>query len=114
MTPSSGASALLWGRGDTYTLFIAIAFFLVGCAIHWRALWAQGTNCADMVGGLMSTSLTFGPLLMILLDPINKYVQLVDGDLLGIVMRDARITLWFASFLALVNLTISFLRPRLA
>jgi len=50
---------------------------------------------------------------MIIFDPVNKYMyQFINADLLGTVMNEARMTLWFACFLALVNTGMSLVRSR--
>ena len=104
---------LPWSTGDLYTLGIAVVVFLLGCCLHSRAIRAQGTGCTDIVVGLMASGLTVGPLLMIVLDPLNKGLfRVLSVDMLGLVMNEARTSLWFACFLALVNTTMSILKSR--
>jgi hypothetical protein len=109
---SAISTPLPWGHGDLYTLIIAIGFFVVGCMINWRALRAHGTDCTDLVGGIMGSGLTAGPMVMILVDPLNKAYGFLRVDLLGTVMNEARVTLWFACFLALLNTVVALLRLR--
>lgn len=115
MNPTHAAviPTIAWGRGDLYTLFVAVIVFAIGCFVHRAAIKAKGFDSVDMLGGLMASGLTVGPLLMIIADPFTKYLGLFEGiDLLTTVMNEARVTLWFACFLALVNTTLAFLRPR--
>lgn len=105
-------SPVAWGRGDLYTLVTAAAVFALSCVLHRKALRARGADSGDMLVGLMGSAMTDGPLLMILLDPLNKERQLIPVDLLGTVVNEARPTLWFAAFLALINTAMSLLRAR--
>jgi hypothetical protein len=103
-------SALPWGHGDFITILIAIPVFFIACAIHRRPL-LKGSN-PDMIVGLMGSALTVGPLLMILADPFVKSFTTWQFDLLSTVVNEARVTLWLAAFIALVNTTLSFVRTR--
>jgi hypothetical protein len=48
-----------------------------------------------------------GPLLMIVLDPLNKYIGAVDMDLLQAAISEARLTLWWAALVAAVNMVLT-------
>ncbi len=105
---------MAWGAGDTWVLLIALPVFLLGCFVHRGHIAQQiksSTNL-DALGGIMSSALSVGPMLMILLDPINKHFALFAVDMLALVINEARLTLWFAMFLAFVNTAIAFFRPR--
>jgi hypothetical protein len=68
---------------------------------------------ADILIGLMGSGLSVGPLLIMLVDPINKKLAIVPIDLLTTIVTEARVTLLFACFLALTNPpTVSLLRSR--
>jgi len=97
-----------WGRGDLYTLAIALPVFVAGCVLHRKAI-KQSTN-HDVIVSLMGNSLACGPMLMIILDPAIKMFS--DVDLLTTVMEEARITLWFASFMAFVSTALSIMRQK--
>lgn len=113
MNPAAQPHASLpWGDGDIYTLVIAVIIFCVGCLFHRRAIIAQGAASGEVVGGLMGSALSVGPMLMIVAYPLNKSIHMFGIDLLRTVMDESRITLWFAAFLALVNTTLAFLRGR--
>jgi len=49
---------LPWSTGDLYTLGIAVVVFLLGCCLHSRAIRAQGTECTDIVVGLVNTTMS--------------------------------------------------------
>lgn len=103
---------ILWANGDLYTLVIAAVVFAASCYIHRTALKRQGLDSTEMLVGMTASSLTVGPLLMILLDPLNKQFGIIDLDFLQTVVTEARVTLWFACFVALINTVVSILRPR--
>ncbi len=111
MTPAPSAP-LEWGRGDITTLIIAIVAAAFFSWAHRKALHAKGMNCADTLIGIFSSSLSLGPILMILFDPLNKMVGVFNVDLLDLVMREARLTLWFACAIALLNTILSLMKPR--
>lgn len=104
---------LSWGRGDTYTLLFAVIFFAVGCFIHRKAIKAAGTNCRDLVAGIMTDAMQIGPLLMIILDPLLKSVGITAIDFLKIVLEESRITLWFAAFIAIITATMSLIKAKI-
>ena len=52
----------------------------------------------------LSNGIAFGPLIMIVLDPFNKQLDLLAVDLFQIAMLEARVTLWWGA--ALASLTI--------
>jgi len=105
-------AALKWGPGDLYTLFIAIPFFVFGCFLHWRTIMARGHDASEVIVGIMASSLSVGPLIMILVDPFNQSHALINIDLFQTVIEQARLTLWFASFLAFTNTLLGMLRPK--
>ena len=111
---SGGTAPTPWGAGDLYTLAIAVVVFLLCCLHHRDAIQSRDVHTVDLLTGLMGSSLTAGPLLMVLLDPVNKtLLHILPVDLLAVVMNEARITLWFACFLALINTLMSMLRSRI-
>jgi hypothetical protein len=65
-----------------------------------------------MITELMGLSLSIGPLLMILADPLLKALPFVRLDLLNVVISESRITLWFSAFIACVNAGLSLIKPR--
>lgn len=101
-----------WGLGDVVTLLIAMVFFTIECLFNWHILKRQDEDGTELLGSLMASGLTVGPMAMILADPLNKIFGLIDADLIGVVMHDARTTLWFACFLALMNTMANLFRPR--
>jgi hypothetical protein len=107
-------ASLPWGHGDTYTLAIAVPIFVVGCVLHRKSLLKGGVGGAnsDLIVGLMGSAITVGPLAMILVDPAVKSLTNWDIDLLDVVINEARVTLWLAAFIALVNTTLAFVRAR--
>jgi hypothetical protein len=107
-------ASLPWGHGDAYTLAIAVPVFVIGCVIHRKPLMANraGVANSDLLIGLMGSAITIGPLAMILADPAVKLLTTWDIDLLDMVVKEARVTLWLAAFIALLNTTLAFVRAR--
>lgn len=104
-----------WGRGDLYTLVIGLFVFALACGLHRKSIHkahVEGHNSAAILTELMGISLSLGPLLMILADPIIKECPYFRVDLLDIVIGQSRITLWFAAFIACLNTGMSLIRTR--
>lgn len=110
---ASRATTFAWGNGDTYTIVLAVIVLAIGCVIHREALKTKPAERQDIMTALVSSGLTAGPLLMILVDPFNKLYPMFHIDLLKTVVQESRITLWFACFLAFVNTAIGFFRKRI-
>jgi hypothetical protein len=85
---------LPWGRGDLISVGLAAIFVAAGLWLHRRSLTEA------KVSGFFANGLTFGPLLMIAIDPINKVLGIVPIDLLRTVVFEARLTLWWAAVVA--------------
>jgi hypothetical protein len=92
-----------WGNGELISLVFGVIFVFVGMLLHRREL------SRDKVFGLAANGLTMGPLLMIVLDPLNKYIGVVDMDLLQAAISEARLTLWWAALVAAVNMVLTLL-----
>jgi len=106
------APGLAWGVGDLYTLAIGTVIFTMACAYHRKSIKKASHNPGPLVTELMGLSLSIGPLLMILLDPLVKVIPFVTLDLLDVVIRESRITIWFSAFVACVNAGLSLIKPR--
>jgi len=87
-----------WGKGELVSILFGIAFMAVGSVLH-RRLLNQG-----LAIGFLSNGIAFGPLIMIVLDPFSKQLDLLAVDLFQIAMLEARVTLWWGA--ALASLTI--------
>lgn len=90
-----------WGNGELISLVFGVIFVFVGMLLHRKEL------SRDRVFGLAANGLTMGPLLMIVLDPLNKYIGVVDMDLLQAAISEARLTLWWAALVAAVNMVLT-------
>ena len=112
MTAALVPAGLPWGRGDLYTLAIGTVIFAAACAFHRKSIKSAGQNAGAMITELMGLSLSIGPLLMILADPLLKALPFVRLDLLNVVISESRITLWFSAFIACVNAGLSLIKPR--
>jgi hypothetical protein len=106
------SSPLPWGTGDLWTLLIALWFFALGCHLNRHALRRLGHESVELLGTLMGSGLAVGPMVMILTDPLNKAIGVIPVDMMAIVMREARVTLWFSCFMALLNVITTLLKPR--
>ena len=78
----------------------------MACYHHRKFIRRAGHNAGTIIIELMGNALSFGPLLMILADPI------FCGKLLALVIASSRITLWFAAFIACINVGMVMLRQR--
>jgi hypothetical protein len=112
MMDAADSSGLPWGRGDLYTLAIGTVIFGIACAFHRKPIKKAGHNAGPLITELMGLSLSLGPLLMILADPMVKVVPFLKLDLLNVVINESRITLWFSAFVACVNAGLSLIKPR--
>ncbi|UEM21707.1 hypothetical protein JL100_002740 [Skermanella mucosa] len=90
-----------WGKGELISLLFGVSFVFFGLLLHRKVL------SRDKVFGLAANGLTLGPLVMIVFDPLNKYLMLVDLDLLQIAVTEARLTLWWAALVAAVNMLLT-------
>ena len=90
-----------WENGELISLVFGVIFVFVGMLLHRKEL------SRDKVFGLAANGLTMGPLLMIVLDPLNKYIGAVDMDLLQAAISEARLTLWWAALVAAVNMVLT-------
>lgn len=98
-----------WGQGDLVTLAIACPVLLIALATHWRAI-RTGPQPIGILTNLAGNALCLGPLLMILVDPLNKWLQLFNADLLRIVTQQSKLTLWLAALIALANVMLAMFR----
>jgi len=112
MIVEAAPSGLPWGVGDLYTLAIGACIFAFSCFLHRKSIKKAGHNAGPLITELMGLSLSIGPLLMILLDPLVKIIPFVRLDLLNVVISESRITLWFSAFVACVNAGLSLIKPR--
>jgi len=112
MVPDEAPAGLPWGAGDLYTLTIGACIFALSCFLHRKSIKKAGHNAGPLITELMGLSLSIGPLLMILLDPLAKAIPLLKLDLLNVVINESRITLWFSAFVTCVNAGLSLIKPR--
>jgi hypothetical protein len=89
-----------WGNGELVSVLFGLAFMAFGCGRH-----RKGLNQEKAIG-FLSNGIAFGPLIMIVLDPINKQFSLLPIDLFQVAMLEARVTLWWGSALASLNILV--------
>ena len=89
-----------WGAGDTISAAGGVIYLILG----WYLLPARRTF--EGLAVFLATGVSLAPLILILIDPL---VQFIYAHVLGvehsphlieIVLTEARITLWWASFMA--------------
>jgi hypothetical protein len=89
-----------WGKGELVSVLFGIAFMAFGCGRHRK--WLNQEKAI----GFLSNGIAFGPLIMIVLDPINKQFNLLPIDLFQVAMLEARVTLWWGAALASLNILV--------
>jgi hypothetical protein len=99
-----------WGFADTASAACGVLYLFFG-------LWLiPSRRNFDGVVVLLATGVSLAPLLMILIDPLfQKLSAHFFGHpiyLLQIVVTEARITLWWAAFVAAAYLVKDFFAPR--
>ena len=100
-----------WGRGDLYTILVAVIVFAVFCTVHKKAIISKGSDSTEVLISIFTDSAQIGPFLMVLLDPFVK-IFLPKIDLLGIVLGEARIVLWIAAFMATIRAFMSLIKAK--